>query len=182
MNVAFFGGSFNPPHLGHVMVVSVALSVERVDLIYVVPCCEHVFAKELAAFEHRLKMARMAFAPFGGLVRVSDVEKGLPRPNRTVETLEHLKERNPDWTWRLLVGADIEHEKVRWHRFDRVEELARPLVVGRATFGDGEVGVTIPNVSSTEIRRLVAEGKDTRGLVPLAVAEYVERHGLYRPC
>ncbi len=104
--VAVFGGSFNPPHVGHLLGVVYALSTAPIDEVLVVPVYQHPFAKHLATFADRLELCRLAF---GWLPRVSisTVEEELGGESRTLRTLEHLGATLPDVSLRLLVGADV---------------------------------------------------------------------------
>jgi nicotinate-nucleotide adenylyltransferase len=182
VNVFLFGGSFNPPHIAHVLAVAYVLATEEADLVAVVPCYLHPFAKELAPFEHRFAMCERAM---GWLPRtkVLRVEEELGGESRTLRTVEHLRKVHPDWHLRLVVGADVLLEGPRWHGFDRVAELAPPIILGR-------VGVTtpeaprplLPEVSSTAIREAIRDGRtgEIAALVPRAVLAHIEAQGLYR--
>lgn len=179
--VAFFGGSFNPPHVAHVLSVVYALSVIPVDLVMVVPVYRHPFAKELAAFEDRMEMCRIAL---GWLPRVmvSDVEQQLGGESLTLRTLEHLREAYPVWSFRLLVGSDVLSDLPKWHRFDRIAELAPPIVLGRAGVrADEAPEPMLPRISSTEIREAMASG-DTeriRHRVPAGVMDFMVSRKIY---
>jgi nicotinate-nucleotide adenylyltransferase len=178
--VALFGGSFDPPHLSHVMATALALTSEQVDRILVVPCFSHYFDKPLTPFHHRLEMCRMAFALFGPAVTISPVEEELGGINRTLDTLRHLAGIHPEWSLRLLIGGDIPAEREKWHRFDEIERLAPPLVVGRSGYeAAGLAAFKLPPIASREIRRLTAAGGDLAGMVPEAVARYIQQQGLY---
>ena len=179
--VAIFGGSFNPPHIAHLLAVTYALATAPIDEVLVVPVYRHPFAKELASFEDRFEMCRLALAWIPG-VRVSDVERVLGGESKTLRTLEHLLEHHPDWSLRLLLGADVLADAPKWNRFDRVSELAPPILLGRA----GVVGTrapesVLPYVSSTEIREALEAGDEetVRLKVPAAVIDYITARGLY---
>jgi len=191
--VAVFGGSFNPPHVGHVLGVVYALSTAPIDEVLVVPVYQHPFAKHLASFADRLAMCRLAL---GWLPRVSvsTVEEELGGESRTLRTLEHLCASHPEVSLRLLVGADVLGDLPKWHRWDRIAELAPPLVLGRRGVTAPDAAVTwvgaasdeppapiLPRVSSTEIRAALEAGDvaAVRGLVPSAVIEHIVAGGLY---
>jgi nicotinate-nucleotide adenylyltransferase len=193
--VAIFGGSFNPPHVGHVLAVVYALSTAPIDEVLVVPVYQHPFAKDLAPFADRLELCRLAL---GWLPRVtiSTVEEELGGESRTLRTVEHLRAAHPECTLRLLVGADVLGDLPKWHRWDRIAELAPPLVLVRNGLQPlaGQPGVTwvgehggappepvLPRVSSTEIREALAAGNvdAVRGLVPAAVLDYIMARGLF---
>ena len=87
----------------------------------------------------------------------------------------------PRASFRLLIGADILGEMDRWHRFDRIREVAPPIVIGRGGYDAPRPdAVTMPRVSSTDIRARLAAGAPVAGLVPLAVEAYLSEHALYR--
>jgi nicotinate-nucleotide adenylyltransferase len=189
--VAFFGGSFNPPHVGHVLAVAYARSVFEVDRVFVVPVFRHPFAKELAPYDARLEMCRLALAWIPG-VEVSTVERDLGGESLTLRTIEHLVSAHPDWSWRLLIGEDVVGDLPKWHRFDRIAELAPPLVLGRrgaaATEAPdaepvGRVGEPLlPRISSTEVREALRSGAldGVRDRVPPPVLAFASARGLYR--
>ena len=175
---AFFGGSFDPPHMCHVLVAALGLSSGEVDDLLVVPCFAHPFDKKMVGFEHRMEMARLAFAPFGDRVTVSDIERRLGGKSRTLTTIQALQNEMPQRRLRLLIGSDIMQERDSWHRFDEVEKLAPPLVVGRQGHDPG-TGIVLPGISSSQVRLLLAQGADIAGLVPEPVVRYIRRCRLY---
>ena len=105
--VCLFGGSFNPPHVGHVFLSAWALSTQRFDELRWVPANAHAFGKELASFDERMEMCRRAIAVLDDRVTVSDVERRLGGQSRTIVTLEHLEAEEPGTTFTLLMGADL---------------------------------------------------------------------------
>jgi nicotinate-nucleotide adenylyltransferase len=180
--VAIFGGSFNPPHLAHVLAVACVRSLEDVDRIVVVPTFRHPFAKQLAPFEERLELCRLAMGWIPG-VEISRVEEELGGESRTLYTLEHLQRANPTWSMRLVMGADILLEAPKWHRFDDVKKLAPPIVLGRVGVNaPGAPPPVLPEISSTHVRQCLAEGRDAElaALVPRAVLARIRARGLYR--
>ncbi len=127
-SVAIYGGSFDPPHVSHVLAAVYALKIGGFDRVLVVPVFEHAFHKQLTPFQHRLRMCELAFAGIDG-VEVSPVERDLVTPSLTLRTLEHLASLHPDWSMRLLLGSDVLGEAAKWHAFERISELAPPYVV-----------------------------------------------------
>ena len=184
-SVAIYGGSFDPPHVSHVMAAVYALKLGGFDSVLVVPVFEHALHKELTPFEHRVRLCELAFAGIEG-VRVSAVERELSTPSFTLQTLEHLSAAHPDWALRLLVGSDVLSETSKWHAFDRVSALAPPYVVARPGYDHPEVkAALLPDVSSTRIREALSAGGDENEAllarcVPRAVLAYIAEHGLYR--
>ncbi len=179
--VCVFGGSFNPPHLAHVLALSVVLARFEVDRILVVPTYKHPFAKALASYEDRIAMCERAM---GWLPRVeiSRIEEELGGESRTLRTIEHLRAQHPDWSLRLVMGADLVVEAPKWHAFDRIVELAPLIVLGRAGVSfEGAPPAVLPAISSTEVRAKIAEGRwdELEPLVPREVLTYVRAHDLY---
>ncbi|WP_394833153.1 nicotinate (nicotinamide) nucleotide adenylyltransferase [Pendulispora rubella] len=179
--VAVFGGSFNPPHLAHVMTALVVLSTHPVDRVLVIPTFAHPFAKQLAPYEDRVRMIELAMAGIAR-VEISRVEETLGGESRTLRTLEHLQSEHPSWNLRLVMGADVLAETPKWYAFDRIAKLAPPIVLGRAGFESAAAPTPIlPAISSTDIRAKVAQGRWTEldPIVPRTVLEYIREHGLY---
>ncbi len=181
VKVAVFGGSFNPPHVAHVLACALLGALYELDQVLVVPTYKHPFAKSLAPFPERMKMCELAMA---GLrhVEVSSVEEDIGGESRTLHTLERLKENHPDWALRLVIGADILAEAPRWFGFDAIVKIAPPIVLSRAGVdAPGSGPPLLPEVSSTQVRAAIAQGRfDELGqLVPHLVLAYIRARGLY---
>ena len=180
--VALLGGSFDPPHIAHVLLAAYVLSTGEVERVLVVPVCEHAFGKRLAPFADRVTLCELAFASLRH-VSVSRIEEELPRPNRTLATLERLKQQQPEDSFRLLVGSDVLAEAAKWHAFEAVVSLAPLLVVPRP--GHEAAGpVLMPDVSSTHVRELLARRdpaalRELAALVPHDVLHYALENQLY---
>ncbi len=181
MNVAVFGGSFNPPHIAHVLACALVLSVEEVDQVLVVPAYKHPFSKSLAPYDDRVTMCELAMAWIPA-VAISRVEEELGGESRTLRTLEHLARAHPDWRLRLIIGADIVTEVPRWFGFESIAKLAPPIVLGRAGVDAPGAGPRLlPEVSSTQVREAIARGAwgELRDLVPRQVLRHALDRGLY---
>jgi nicotinate-nucleotide adenylyltransferase len=184
-SVAVYGGSFDPPHVAHVLSAAYALSVGGFDKVLVVPVFEHPFGKALAPFSDRLALCHAAFEG-QSRVEVSAVEAELERPSYTERTLERLSHDHPDWRLRVLVGSDVLADTSAWHDFAEVERRAPPFVLTRRGFERPDAGpALLPEVSSTRVRELLRkradEGavKELRFLVPVRVLAEIEARGLY---
>jgi nicotinate-nucleotide adenylyltransferase len=180
--IDLLGGSFNPPHVAHVMAAWWALATQAVREVWLLPSFRHPFGKQLAPFQDRVRMCELAIAAIRG-AHVCTAEAELaddPLCGKTARTLEHLVAKHPDRRFALVVGADILPETDKWYRFDRVQALARLVVVGRQGYPGGE-GPALPAISSTEIRERLARGEDVSAFVPRRVLEYAAERGLYRP-
>ena len=181
-SVAILGGSFNPPHVAHLMAAYWTLATQDVSELWLLPAFRHPFGKALAPFEDRVEMCRLAAQRIRG-VHVCTAEAELaddPLVGKTARTLEHLRAKHPAHRFALVVGADILPDTDKWYRWDRVKELARIIVVGREGYPPVPGAPALPAISSTDIRARVARGEDVRGLVPERVRRYLEERGLYR--
>ncbi|HEX4419984.1 MAG TPA: nicotinate (nicotinamide) nucleotide adenylyltransferase [Kofleriaceae bacterium] len=187
--VALFGGSFNPPHAAHQLVALYVLETQPVDELWFVPTFAHPFGKQLVAYDHRIAMCELAAAPLGARVRVSRAEAELAaRPgfvaSRTLDLVEHVAGQGH--ALRLVVGTDILGDAAKWYRWADVVAQAPLIVVGRAGHalppGSVATEVTMPEISATRIRDLLAAGASSvAGLVPASVLRYIAEHHLYLP-
>jgi nicotinate-nucleotide adenylyltransferase len=183
MEIALFGGSFDPTHVGHLLAAAYVLATEAVDELWFVPVFGHPLGKAIhAPFEQRAAWLELAVADVGlSRARVSRVESELGGEGRTVDLLEHLHRKHPDRRWALVLGSDLAAERPQWKRFDRIEQLARIVPIERAGFPvPGGAGPVVPEVSSTHVRRLLASGGDASHLVPRPVLRAIQAAGAYR--
>lgn len=185
--IGLLGGSFNPPHMGHALLALYVLETCELDGLWLVPTWRHAFGKDLAAYDDRVGMCAAMAAGLGPRVEVSRVEEEVARArggeSRTLHTLEHLAATRPALRFRLVIGSDILGETHKWLAWDEVCRRAPPIVVGRGEHppppGADVAPLTIPAVSSTDLRRRLAAGEDVRGLLPRAVLGYIAARGLY---
>lgn len=174
MRIAVYGGSFNPPHAGHALVAAWLGWTGRVDRVWLVPAFAHPFAKALAPFDRRLAMCRALAGTIGRHVEVCDVERDLPPPSYTVDTLRHLRTVYPSYTFRLVLGADNVPDLPQWREWSVISEEFSPIVVGRQGWPTPEGSIDFPGISSTEVRRRLAMGEPIDHLVPSAVRSLVD--------
>ena len=197
MRIGVFGGTFNPPHLGHLVCAQEAYVQLGLDRVMLIPVFTppHKPLEEEPGPEHRLELCRLAVAGDARLA-VSDLETSRPRPSYTVDTLEELHANEPDTELFLILGGDVAAGLTRWRSPERVLTLATPVVANRrgtprarATAALSEVPgggrakfFSMPwiGVSSTMIRRRVRARQPIRYLVPDGVAGYIDAKGMYR--
>jgi len=181
--VCIYGGSFNPPHICHVLATTWALSALDVDCVLWVPTFSHAFGKDLAPYDDRIQLAEDAVEIFGARVAVSRIEEELGGESRTIDTVLALRERQPSATWTLLIGADILEETHRWKAWDELQTLVDVRVVGRvgAVGNPASASITLPDVSSTAVRAALAAGRldQAASMLPSQVARRIHELGLY---
>ena len=159
MNIAVFGGSFNPIGLNHLFVVGhILMNDPDIDQVMVIPCFEQEGKNNLAPFDLRLEMCNAALKYFAGQrVIVSDIERNTR--SFTVETLRLLHEISPPGDhFRFVMGADLIEPAKTWDGWEEIERLAPPYIVGRAGISNSEATPICPAVSSTLVRQLLEAG------------------------
>lgn len=180
MQVALLGGSFNPPHVGHLLAAQYVHATQVVDEVWLMPTFRHPFGKVTAPYEHRVRMCELLCREAAGWLKTSRVESEVGKQGRTVDTLEFLHARYPEHRFTLIIGSDILGDLPQWKDFHRIEQMARVLVLYRAGYpSERTVGPPLALVSSTEIRERLARGELPRDLVPGVVLDYAREHHLY---
>lgn len=175
-----FGGSFNPPHLGHQMACLYLLEGCGAEAVWLLPSFRHPFGKPLADFNHRFAMCEAMADALGGRVQVHDVERTLAGAGRTYDIVVHLQNAYPAMRFALAIGADLLGECDQWYRWSELCARVQVVVVGREGYPAQGDAVAMPNISSSALRARLARGDSVRGLVPIKVAGYIAEHGLYR--
>jgi nicotinate-nucleotide adenylyltransferase len=208
VRIAFFGGTFDPPHVGHMLAASDAFEGLALDQLVFIPAAQQPLkvGSTVAPAADRARMLELAI---GGDARfaMDAVEIARAGLSFTVETLETLAVQGPSDDRFLLLGADVLESFPRWREPRRIAQLARLAILRRVSAlatGSGEVpsaaaivarlrsviGDDLPapvvldtrrvDVSSTEIRDRARAGRSLRGFVADAVGQYIDAHGLYR--
>jgi len=167
MNIALFGGSFDPPHTGHRAIVRRLARRSSIDRIWVLPAFRHPFEKKMAPFPLRLKLCRLAFGDLGKKVQIKDVERQLGGKSWTVETVRYLCRRYPHHDFFWVVGADASRTRRSWKSIEEIERYVDFIVFDRGR------GSSIPNISSTILRRALARGRIPRRGLPHKVADFL---------
>jgi nicotinate-nucleotide adenylyltransferase len=193
--IGVFGGTFDPPHVGHLALAERARDQLGLERVVFVPAADppHKRGRAKTPFAMRLRMTRLAVRGHAGF-SVSDLEARRPGPSYTVETLRAMRRRYHGRELVLLLGADSLADLPGWRdpadvvRLARLAVAARPARRGlrrRAGARPGGGRVTrlqnpVLEVSSSDLRARARRGESLRYLVPDAVAAYVRRHRLYR--
>jgi nicotinate-nucleotide adenylyltransferase len=199
MNIGIFGGTFDPIHLGHLILAERCRADAGLDEVWFLPSYQppHKQGQQITRFEHRCDM--IALATTGQpLFRVEPIEKELPPPSYTANTLAELRGRHPEHSFSLIVGADCLPDLPGWYQPKRVLEQAALVVVPRPgtplwtreqlaaalEMSPNDVRMTVVDcplmeIASRDIRTRVAAGKSIRFLVPRSVEEFVRERKLY---
>jgi nicotinate-nucleotide adenylyltransferase len=199
--VAVFGGTFDPVHLGHLIMAEQAREQARLDQVWFIPAASppHKLAQRITPFAQRVEMLNLAIAGQPAF-RVNELEKGRPGPSFTADTLAELHRQFPQTDFHLLVGSDCLPDLPGWHQPTRLVERAGLLVAARPGWplaGAEElrtalglppqmplryqvVETPLVDISSRDLRRRTAEGRSLRFLVPRAVECYIHEKQLYR--
>jgi nicotinate-nucleotide adenylyltransferase len=189
--IGVFSGSFNPIHMGHLMLANYITEFTHIDEIWfvVTPHNPLKVVSNLAEEETRLKMCQLAVEDFPKL-KVSEIEFSMPKPSFTVDTLDKLKNEYPELCFTLIIGADNWNEFHLWKEYKRIREENEILIYPRlgeeliieTPFSNNVKSVDAPilQISSTFIRTSIRKDKDIRAFLPNKVHEYIETHKLYR--
>jgi nicotinate-nucleotide adenylyltransferase len=191
MDIGLFGGSFNPPHVAHLVVAEVARDQFGLDEVWWIPNATppHKSQDELASVDHRVEMTRRAVAD-NPAFRLCNLEVERAGTSYTIETVRALQDKHPDTDFGLLIGSDSLDHFGEWHRPEEIAERV-PLVVYKRPgvievvpeprFANHVRFVAAPvmEVSGTEIRSRRRAGRSIRYLVPEAVRTYIDKRGLY---
>jgi nicotinate-nucleotide adenylyltransferase len=194
--VGLLGGTFNPPHVGHLVCATQALGQLDLDRVLLVPVHEppHKGMEIEPGVAHRVELCRLAVEGEERL-GVSLADADVPGPSFTVDTLRRLNERSPGDQLTFIVGGDMAHSLPNWREPEAILELAEVAVAEREGIRRNDIidrlaGLPVDrvrffdmprlDVSSSLVRRYVAAGRPIRHLVPEAVERYIADAGLYR--
>lgn len=191
MNIGIFSGSFNPIHVGHVILANYIVEFTEIDEIWFLVSPQNPLksAEELSDQGSRLEMTKLALQKYAKF-KVSDFEFSMPKPSYTIDTLRALREKYPEDTFSLIIGADNWNVFESWREYDKIwEEFALkvyPRLGSRITIPNKlkhkveALDSPIVEMSSTFIRESIAEGKNVSAFLPEGVYEYIVEKGLYK--
>lgn len=200
MRIALFGGTFDPVHLGHLILAEQCREQARLDQVLFVLAARppHKQERQLTPFAQRVEMLALACAGQPAF-RIEEMEKDRPGPSFTVETVQQIHSRHPEAELSLVLGADTLHDLPQWYEPARIVQLAELLIVPRSDWmmlsaeelrkslslpADvplriQQVSVPAIGISSRDLRRRAAEGLSLRFLVPRAVEVFIQEKRLY---
>ena len=193
MRIGIYGGSFNPIHKGHTELAASIVQQGLVDELWLLVSplnpLKQGETSDIAEYEHRLSMARLATEDIEG-VKVSDFEKNLPLPSYTITTLGELHKAYPEHEFLLVIGADNWERFPRWYHAQEIIDTYSILIYRRPGCEMDEtllppsvqvVDTPLYDISSTEIRESVKKGRMPLKWVDRKVATYISVHHLYSP-
>ena len=191
MKIGLLGGTFNPVHLGHLLLAEGAKRCLSLDLLLWVPAHlpPHKNMETRVSPEVRARMVELAIQGHSAY-RLSRVELDRPPPSYTIDTVKQLQAQFPERgnEWFLLVGSENARELPHWREFaelrKRVKFVAVPRpgdpVEGNLPSGVKRLAITTAHISSSNIRQRLRQGLEIRHLVPEAVGRFIAEKGLYR--
>lgn len=188
--VGIFSGSFNPIHMGHLILANYITEFTYIDEVWfvVTPHNPLKALSNLADEMHRLNMCRIAIKNMKNL-RISEIEFSMPKPSFTIDTLDKLKKDYNDLDFSLIIGADNWNELYLWKSYERLKSEFKMLVYPRLN-EEVKIDVSIEKniqlcdapiveISSTFIRSSIQENKNIHAFLPNQVYEYIREHKLY---
>jgi nicotinate-nucleotide adenylyltransferase len=190
MKIGLLFGSFNPIHIGHLIIANYMANHTTLDKVWLVVSPQNPLKKygDLINTYDRLEMAKLA-TDNATNIAVSDVELKLPQPSYTIDTLTHLKEKYPEHEFALIMGSDNLVTIHKWKNYKLILRDYRIFVYPRPGYENAEFAshpsVTITmtplmELSATFIRKSLAEKKNIQYFVPDAVLKFIESKSLYR--
>ena len=185
--IALYGGSFDPPHMGHQAIIRHLLYCKKFDQVRLILVFKHPFNKDLASFEHRFAMCELLCSPFGDRAVTDAIERELVTSGRseghTVDTLRTLVNCETPDEYTLVIGADIVHELGDWKDFEGIKTLAKVLILSRPGYtpvdGYTYAAVDPPKISSSELRKHIAAGDPVARFIYPPVLDYIRKTKLY---
>lgn len=192
MKIGLFFGTFNPIHIGHVIIANHMAEHSGLDQIWMVvtPHNPHKQKQSLLDDYHRLHMVHLATEDYPK-IKPSDIEFKLAQPNYTVNTLAHLQEKFPQNTFSLIMGEDNLNSLHKWKNYEVILQNHDIYVYPRAASGEMDtqfsnhpkihrIGAPIVELSSTFIREGIKTGKNIRPMLPHKVWEYIDHNLFYK--
>lgn len=191
MTIGLYFGTFNPIHVGHLIIANHIVEHTNLDKIWFVVTPHNPLKNKKTLLDNyqRLEMVHMATSPYDKL-GVSNIEFGLPQPNYTINTLEHIKEKHPNHSFALIMGEDNLKSLHKWKNYELLLENYEIYVYPRVTkLSDNNlsnhssihfVDAPIVEISSTHIRKNIKDGKNVEPLLPHSVWNYIDEMNFYK--
>jgi nicotinate-nucleotide adenylyltransferase len=197
MNITLFGGAFNPPHLGHLIVVQQAFElITDMDELWILPCYRHTFQKHLAPTKHRLEMTKLLLKEFATRrsalkksIKIDTTEIDYKLSGETYEATKIFKRKYPQYTFSFLMGTDNLKDFKKWGNWQKLLKEMHFYVYPRAGYQNSikfpnmtllksETQV-VTNISSTLIRRRIQISQPITHLIQESILDYLRSNNLY---
>ena len=198
MKIGLYFGTFNPIHVGHLIIANHMAEHTDLDQVWMVVTPHNPLKKKNTLLEdyHRLQMVYLESEDFPKL-KPSDIEFKLPQPNYTVNTLVHLEEKYPEYEFCLIMGEDNLKSLHKWKNYEAILAHHEIYVYPRIETKDQNtseekdldfknhpkvnlINAPVVEISSTFIRKNIKEGKNVQALLPAKVWEYIDHNNFYR--
>ena len=190
--IGLFFGSFNPIHIGHLILANYIVEHTDLDeLWFVVSPQNPLKSKKSLLHDHdRYDMVEMAIKNYPKM-RVSDIEFSMPKPSYTIDSLTYLRERYPEYTFGLIMGEDNLVSLPKWKNYETLiknnQIIVYPRVLSQYTDKEAikhenicKINAPIIELSATEIRKMIREKKNVRPMLPPEVFEHIDTKGFYQ--
>jgi nicotinate-nucleotide adenylyltransferase len=191
--IGLFFGSFNPIHIGHLILANYILENSDMDELWFVVSPQNPFKdkKSLLKDHNRLDMVQLAVKNYPNM-RASNVEFSLPQPSYTIDTLTYLREKHPDYSFSLIMGEDNLNGLHKWKNADLLLKNYHIIVYPRIFESEKKdpeylghenislVKAPVIELSATEIRNMIKAGKNVRPMLPPEVFEYLDGSSFYK--
>ncbi len=189
MKIGLYFGSFNPIHFGHLIIANNILNETELRKVWFVVSPQNPFKHNNSLLNEydRLHLARLSVEN-DNRINASDIEFNLPRPSYTINTLVYLQEKYPDFEFSLIMGSDSFRNLSKWKNYERIIKDYPIYIYKREGFeieNSIQAKITIVDapllqISATNIRQLIREGKSIRYMVPENVREEIESRMFYK--
>lgn len=189
MHIGLYFGSFNPVHIGHLIIASYCKHTTNLNQVWLVVSPQNPLKPSATLLNeyHRLHLVRTAIENDPNL-RVTDIEFHLPKPSYTINTLAYLKEKYPQHQFSIIMGSDSFHNIEQWKNYRTLVAEHELFIYNRPGFPINntigahitEIDAPLLSISSTQIRSFIKAGLPIRYLVPPEVAEEIEKNNYYR--
>ena len=191
--IGLFFGSFNPIHIGHLILGNYILEHSDMEELWFVVSPQNPFKdkKSLLKDHNRLDMVQLAVKNYPKM-RASNVEFALPKPSYTIDTLTYLHEKHPDYSFSLIMGEDNLNGLSKWKNAETLIKNHQIIVYPRTFEGEkidheylqheniSLINAPIVEISATEIRKMIKEGKNVRPMLPPEVFDYLDGSSFYK--
>ena len=192
MKVGLYFGTFNPIHIGHLIIANHMAEFGGLDQVWLVVTPHNPLKKKSTLLDdrQRLEMVHLATEDYPKL-KPSDIEFGLPQPNYTINTLAHLQEKFPSHSFSLIMGEDNLNSLHKWKNYEIIlqnhdiysyprinPEPVNPELLNHSRIHN--IDAPVMELSSTFIRESIKKGKNVMPLLPYKVGQYIEHNLFYR--